>query len=360
MLNVREVYLVVIPFVLPYVTTFLKEIIHIFFKIFFKIIIIIFGFEYITMKSRHCANTTKKLCKIIDESYIYSTNYIYSINKKKIPYGIIIGKNYIVYKEILYEFDELSPSSKKYELHMITKKKIIEEIDNIVDNINDNNDNNVEKIEKNNKIKYLRKTDAYLNSEYTTLTKTLYGNISENQNNIIKLIKKYLLLSEKNKYPFGGIFFISGQKGVGKSHISKFLTKELDGTLCDTFYPNCFGDVYEDLYNKILPTRDNPLILVINEIDNIFESFKYKKEHRFYRRNVEDKDSWNNFMDYISEENNVVMILTSNLTMEQINNKYDSSLLRYGRVHLSINMYIDKYEINDIINENIYDNNRFT
>jgi len=130
---------------------------------------------------------------------------------------------------------------------------------------------------------------------------------------------------------------IYGKPGSGKSMISILLTKEFKGSLVRTFNPSEPGDSISSLYNSVNPTKNKPLIIVFDEVDIIMDKIHNEKilPHKHIPIQVHDKASWNLFFDDINLGlyPHVIMILTSNITAETLQVKYDPSYIRDGRVH---------------------------
>jgi hypothetical protein len=138
------------------------------------------------------------------------------------------------------------------------------------------------------------------------------------------------------------VALLCGSSGTGKSYLGFLLTLELNGNLYNEYNPT------KNDSNFILITsdasKDTPTIVILDEIDILFEKIKNGIElSEKYNPCVYDKPTWNNFMDNIKLiYPYTIIILTSNLTKEEINAKYDESFIRKGRVDLF-------YEMNNII-----------
>lgn len=159
---------------------------------------------------------------------------------------------------------------------------------------------------------------------------------NEKQDSIINKIIEYYKLNNK------GVFMISGKPGTGKSIMGILLAKILGGSLCKTYNPTIPGDNFENVYNQIDPTINNPLILLIDEFDVIIHSFHTKKlvQHKNISTEVYNKTTWNNLFDDISIKvyANVIVILTTNLTRETIEKNYDPSYIREKRINLEFTL----------------------
>ena len=137
------------------------------------------------------------------------------------------------------------------------------------------------------------------------------------------------------------VSIISGEPGCGKSMISILLAKEMNGTLCDTFNPTDPGDDISIIYNTIMPSFENPFILVLEEFDIILIRVHNNliQPHKHIPIQIRDKASWNLFMDRINRGffPNMVVLLLCNPNPSMIDN-LDKSYLREGRVNSRYHM----------------------
>ena len=63
---------------------------------------------------------------------------------------------------------------------------------------------------------------------------------------------------------------------------------------------------------------------------------KEKPKSQWYYSNIFDKASYNRFFDCLDKLDNVITVLTTNLSPKELEYKYDSALTRFGRIHLKI------------------------
>jgi DNA polymerase III delta prime subunit len=132
----------------------------------------------------------------------------------------------------------------------------------------------------------------------------------------------------------GGVYLCSGRPGVGKTMTAKMLTMKLSGTVCLEFNPSKPANTLFSIISACPPTEKNPLILVIEEVDKVFDHFGNQQPdcHATFVTQVRDKDDWNNLLDYVCSIDNVVLLMTTNLTMPELTSKYDRALVRNFRV----------------------------
>lgn len=129
--------------------------------------------------------------------------------------------------------------------------------------------------------------------------------------------------------------FISGLPGTGKSTIAALLTMKLNGVLCETFDPTRPGFTLSKLIIRANPTKERPLIILFDEVDVIIEDVNSGiVPHKHIPIWIRNKTTFNKFLDHMRFHENVILIMTSNFTKEQIGEKYDPCYLRPGRVHV--------------------------
>lgn len=248
---------------------------------------------------------------------LLSSKIKYSSIKKdnQKPSGIFIYYNYI---GIFLEKENSS------EIYLLTSTKKYEEL------IKKEKDDKEKKKEE---ITLFERFGNYSWIEYSkrSFNVTKYNN-RENQSQIIDDIIK---LYNNNKYCTS---FIYGLPGSGKSMIGILLAKALKCSLVRTFNPSEPGDSINCLYNEVNPTENNPLIVVLDEVDIMLDKIHNNKiiPHTNIPTQIQDKTSWNRFFDDINLGlyPYTIFVLTSNISINDIEIKHDASYVRDGRVHI--------------------------
>lgn len=159
----------------------------------------------------------------------------------------------------------------------------------------------------------------------------------ENQGEIIKVIKKIYY----SKITKSCVVYLHGNTGIGKSMLGILLAKTIEGSIVRTFNPTEPGDTIQALYSEINPDEKQPLVIVLDEFDIILDKIhKTIPMHKNITTQIRDKISWNQFFDDINLGlyPYTIFVLTSNMTPDIINEKYDPSYIRSGRVDKIIKM----------------------
>lgn len=127
--------------------------------------------------------------------------------------------------------------------------------------------------------------------------------------------------------------FIYGKPGSGKTTIALLAAMATNGTFCKTFNPTDPGDTLINLYNIVEPTREKPLVLLLDEVDTMVRSIHVGvAQHPEVPIMVRDKTTFNRFLDDLNLMwDNVIVVMTSNVSKSDIDSM-DESYLRYGRV----------------------------
>lgn len=137
-----------------------------------------------------------------------------------------------------------------------------------------------------------------------------------------------------------GAFFIHGEPGTGKSLLTLLLAKQIGAYYCDTWKPTDPGDTLSKVYSTI--DDNKPLVIVLEECDKLILNVidGNVKPHLYIPIPMMDKSDWNSLLDKVTDLGfypNLIMILTSNVSREEIHRK-DASVLRDGRIDKAYHM----------------------
>lgn len=274
-------------------------------------------------------------------------------NDENKPIGWIFGINkYYFIKYICFvnnfdknDYEKTILITTRKQKDILLNKKSIKIINNDKQNNENLNNKNVneeqnELIKNNNEITLYRRNNHYYNIGYCKKKINIGNNIPRNcQKNIINEITN--LFHEKNRI----VCYLYGKFGQGKTFLSYLLANNLNGTLCKTFNPTEPGDELQLLYALIQPTENNPLIVLLDEVDIMINSIHNETliPHKNIAREVHNKTTWNIFLDNIDYGHypNFILIMCSNKSPKEIN-ELDNSYLRKNRVHY----------IKEVINKN--------
>jgi len=223
-------------------------------------------------------------------------------------------------------------------LYILTSKKILDGLikdsndeDDKAENENENDVDSKIEIVVDSTIKMYNRTGNFWHLGYEPADISFSETARPDQSRIVTSIIKFY--NEKQHCTS----FISGRPGSGKTTIAYLLAKELNGSVCDSFKPTDPSDTIAELVKRVRPTKKNPLIILLDEIDvMIWKCHKILiTQHKISPIPVLDKTSINTFFDNTQRIKNVIMILTSNKSKDEIDTETgDSSYLRDGRVNV--------------------------
>ena len=263
-------------------------------------------------------------------------NFAFKFDENNKPIGLVIHRNtswfipcYVCwisegdYDKTVIVFSNDTIRKKLLTLHSSEIKSLVSTTSTTTEDSDDEKDNcSIDYYIQYGNYRYLRYTSRLISieQEYTAKQKE----ISET---IVSTFQK------QNKVSC----YIHGDIGTGKTMLCYILAKQLNASICDTFTPDKPGSYLEDIYSHISPTRKNPFILLLDEIDIMLDNIHNQTiiPHKDVPIQIYDKPSWNRFFDGIHRGMYpyLIVILCSNVSDTNIRKKYEGSYLREGRIH---------------------------
>jgi hypothetical protein len=263
---------------------------------------------------------------LIRKKILYS-----SIKNNKEPGGLCVGKWFITY------FSEISvnetPTTVAY---MISTYDFINDIMEDKRDEDGNDDNNINQnclIEKG--IKLYHREGSFWNFRYES--RNIYPRKMierDSQTSILDIIES----THRNCCSV----IVSGEPGNGKSTIGILLAQRLlflkmidKINFVDSWCPTDPGDTFENLYTNISPTKLDPLIVMLEEVDGIVSNIHNNKieRHKNIPIPMRCKKDWNSFFDKFSNGRypHTYIILTTNQPFSFFDSM-DPSYLRENRI----------------------------
>lgn len=146
---------------------------------------------------------------------------------------------------------------------------------------------------------------------------------------------------------------IWGDPGGGKSFIGKLLAKKYSSAYSFDIKLLDPGTPILNLWRTVMPTKEKPLIIQIDEFDiiikkihNVSKKMEPEKPHQWLRTIIADKQSYNTFLsEYLICLPYVIYLFTMNSSPDEINN-LDPSYIRNNRIDLILSL--DKEKKNKI------------
>jgi hypothetical protein len=271
----------------------------------------------------------RKIFKFLEKTTLSSgTAFQYG---KISPYGTFIGFNCIGYYITGDRNDAVS-----VQIHMITARSIFDlmiKSDEVIFH-----PTTLEPIRpKQTSIKFYNRMGSYSGGLYYSQRKLDVTNIIP-QGEQIHIISDIISIFNKKRR---AIIFLHGVSGAGKSTVGILLAKELDGSFCHTFNPTTPGDNLHSVARDAEIGEDDakPLVIVIEEANTLIRAAHTNTItlHKDVQTLVYNKSTYNTFLDDMILYENVVLILTSNESIEQIA-ELDPCYLRKGRIDASYSM----------------------
>jgi len=291
-------------------------------------IILLKAAGYSTFRVRNDRDTVKGLLKLLNEE-TYSSSSIYEYGKE-FPSGMFIG-----WKCFGYYSDSSRDSENGTEIVIFTSAK----------NFQDIIKRSVAPCES---IVLDHSTPAEVKSRphpikiwnrYGTYTHLYYSDFKVDLASIYPMGDQGPIMSdiiEKYNKSKRLVSFVYGVTGAGKSTLGLLIAKELNGAYCHDFNPTDPGDSFKTLMRDTRSDTEvsGPLVIVMEEIDNTIKMIHEGSVPRHPKAitSIHNKATFNSLLDDMIFHRNMIIILTSNKTKEEID-ALDTSYLREGRVN---------------------------
>jgi hypothetical protein len=229
---------------------------------------------------------------------------------------------------IAYLYEKTEGNRVVSELALITTKKNFNEL---IANPNETDNKSSIENHESRKVRLLVADGNAFNSYYNDDRFVLKED--ENNPNQAKIISDILDFYKKNN---SCSVFISGPPGTGKSTIASLLALKLNAVLCESFDPTLQGYTLEKLKIRANPTKDQPLIILFDEVDEMIgEVHRGIPRAKLVPIWVRNKRTTTTFLSNMNRHKHVILIMTSNFSKQQISKKFHPCYLRDGRVDVS-------------------------
>jgi len=137
----------------------------------------------------------------------------------------------------------------------------------------------------------------------------------------------------------GKVFLLSGPPGCGKSISARMFASHIGATLAPDYQATNRKSTMSSLTDV---TRGGPLVMVADEFDNSLAHIVSQSGcaadtgSRKTHADAYDKPTWNGLLDRIHRRQNIVLILITNMSFDDIHGMVngDMSLLRRGRIDM--------------------------
>ena len=144
-----------------------------------------------------------------------------------------------------------------------------------------------------------------------------------------RIISHFQSQKYKNNWEHGGDTFVllHGDSGCGKSTTARLIAQDNKYLYCKDYLPHRRGHKFSNLDYE----RDNkPLIIVLEEFDKLLEYIFQNKKYNSSERVPEiiDKTSLNNLLDNLCNLDGIMLIATSNRSIEWFSENYPYILKR--------------------------------
>lgn len=155
-------------------------------------------------------------------------------------------------------------------------------------------------------------------------------------------IKQIIKIYEENQHC---VALLYGAIGTMKSRTAEYLCQYMlnemnyEGvSLVNEFNPFDKMNYFEMVYQDINPTKNCPLVIVLEEIDVNLTKIHNAAETTLENVQIKDKMSWNLFLDKFDRcmYKNVILLMTSNKPIDYFDS-LDPAYMRTGRIDIELN-----------------------
>lgn len=277
-------------------------------------------------------NTTKAIYEAICKE-MWHCNKRSIWKNKQCPTGYIIGRNgqFVAYVHMYKHRHYMDIEFKLYTFRFASKTL---ETD-IINNITELEQGSMAYLQCDQRMTLLCKGNVHHDDGWVPTEVIPYRSLDNVPQKSIDACSTILHIMAEQEH-IGGVFLLCGPPGTGKTMTTKLLAVKLNASICLDFDPSKPANLLTRVITSHPPTHSQPLIIVIEEVDKVFDRFGNVKDHDEYRTQVKDKNDWNNMLDYVGMLENVIVILTSNFTIQKLRSRYDHSLTRSFRVNKCI------------------------
>lgn len=285
----------------------------------------IFGFHVYVLRNREDCRRIQK------QTGRFSSH---KMDQKK-PYGYILGWNYVGHIERNHENDmtvHLVCSERTFDRLLTVGKGETTSLRTTASTDEDDREKSVQEEE----IDVYHRTGSYY-CTFFAVSKLIvkYAPILDQSLAVASIEKMFRTKSHL-------VVFLYGPTGTGKSSVAPLVAQKLNAAFCPNLKLWSPGETIEELYHECQPTVKRPLVILLDEIDQVLEKIHRQtlSRHKSIPTAILDKTDWNQFLDRFQFAffPHTIIVMTSNHSTKTIAENMDPSYLREGRIDLAFEM----------------------